>query len=590
MAVIKKISELEQLETLTDSSNIIIEENGVAKRIPASYVGSGSDSVSDEQIAQAVSDYMTENPVEVTDVVKSVNGVAPDENGNVEIDVSGSGVSIELDTTLSVEGKAADAKAVGDAISALSGVGVTQKEVITTVTVGADAVTLDSTAPEQVVNLAWAVDGARTVPAFTNYYLANSKYTYPRTFSTATHTQFWHSTNYHGNADAFVAGHYYFNAMKYSIDGDSSVVLQGWGDFLTPSGTTSLTGSGWAYGLRAPSAATNATDFMIQKNTEETITGTIDYVYCIDITALQEAGVVAEGVTVAELAELFGELPLTPGQDYSGGTIGDGTATLSINRDGEIATVGNTSATAAVKGGDILSVDGGSVTFTCKVLKTVSVDSVGVWEGIKWVAVGDSLTDSTINADKKYHAYIVEATGISVTVLGVGGTGYWRGYADGTSYGQRMVNIPADTDIVTIFGSVNDWQTQNNDVEIGTATDTIESGTLAGYINDAIDVAFEKAPYAQVALITPLDYHGIPDDIMESIANIIVDVAKYRKVKCMDMYHSSGFRVDDPTFAAVYCTDYSETDATYGHPSNLAHEKLIAPEFTELLKRMILTV
>lgn len=39
MAVIKKISELEQLDALTSSSNIIIEENGVAKRIPASSVG-----------------------------------------------------------------------------------------------------------------------------------------------------------------------------------------------------------------------------------------------------------------------------------------------------------------------------------------------------------------------------------------------------------------------------------------------------------------------------------------------------------------------------------------------------------------------
>lgn len=144
MAVIKKISELEQLDALTSSSNIIIEENGVAKRIPASVVGAGSGeggvvenyvlpvatadtlggvksggdvtvnedgtmsvvggsgSASDEQIAQAVEDYMTENPVEVGDV--------------------------ELDTTLTVEGKAADAKAVGDAISALSGENVTQME------------------------------------------------------------------------------------------------------------------------------------------------------------------------------------------------------------------------------------------------------------------------------------------------------------------------------------------------------------------------------------------------------------------------------------------------------------------------------
>lgn len=50
-----------------------------------------ADARTDEQIARAVEDYMEEHPVEVpepdlTGVVKSVNGIAPDENGNVEID------------------------------------------------------------------------------------------------------------------------------------------------------------------------------------------------------------------------------------------------------------------------------------------------------------------------------------------------------------------------------------------------------------------------------------------------------------------------------------------------------------------------
>lgn len=49
--------------------------------------------------------------------VKSINGAKPDENGNVEVTVSGSGASVELDTTLTVSGKAADAKAVGDALA-----------------------------------------------------------------------------------------------------------------------------------------------------------------------------------------------------------------------------------------------------------------------------------------------------------------------------------------------------------------------------------------------------------------------------------------------------------------------------------------
>lgn len=469
-----------------------------------------------------------------------------------------------------------------------SGENVTQKEVVTTVTVGADPVTLDGTAPEQTVNLAWAVDGARTVPPFTNYYIERSSISYPRTFDTAQYTQFW-STSYHGNADAFVSGHRYLQVFHYSMDGESTAVINtmsGSAASLTPTGSDTISGSGWVYLLYRP---TNATAIVFNLNKTSTGTGVIDYVYCIDITAMQEAGLVAEGITLNELVELFGELPLVPGEDYPGGTIGDGTATMSINRGGEITAVDNSQSTATVKGGDVLSVEGGSVTFLLKVLKTVAAGETGEWEGVKWVAFGDSLTDGSINADTKYHKLIAGKTGITVVDMGKGGTGYWRTNESGTAFYQRMANVPADADIITIFGSVNDWKITSNNVEVGAAADTIEDGTLAGYINAAIDVAQAAAPYAQIALITPPDYHGIPDDIMESIANIIVAVAKHRKIKHLDLYHESGFRVDDPVFATVYCTDYSEMADTYGHPSNLAHEKIIAPEFMELLKRMILT-
>lgn len=47
----------------------------------------GLSGVDPEMVAHAVESYLTENPVEVTDVVKTVNGTAPDESGNVEINV-----------------------------------------------------------------------------------------------------------------------------------------------------------------------------------------------------------------------------------------------------------------------------------------------------------------------------------------------------------------------------------------------------------------------------------------------------------------------------------------------------------------------
>lgn len=54
-----------------------------------------------------VSQVISENTI---DFIKSVNGVQPDESGNVQIEIN-------IDATLTQEGQAADAKAVGDAIA-----------------------------------------------------------------------------------------------------------------------------------------------------------------------------------------------------------------------------------------------------------------------------------------------------------------------------------------------------------------------------------------------------------------------------------------------------------------------------------------
>ena len=469
---------------------------------------------------------------------------------------------------------------------AAQGGGTKMEEVTETVTVGSENVTLDSGAPSQTVNLAWNVPGGKTIPPFTNYYIQKDNISYPRTFDTAGYTQTWSASAGNGNGDTFVSGHQYFQAMYYRMDGDSSAVIMNGGgpQYITPTNSMTVTGSGWIYLLCAPTNV-NAVNMGFDKS--GTGTGTIDYLYCIDVTALQEAGTIT-ATTINELAELFGGLELIPGQDYAGSTT-SGMATLSITRDGETTTVDSGTATATVQGGDILSVEGGSVTFLLKVLREVYVDPISVWSGKKWVAFGDSLTDETINADKKYYRYIEEKTGITVVVMGAGGTGYYKGYDSGTAYGQRMANVPADADVITIFGSVNDWHTKSAGVEMGNASDTVEAGTLAGYINECIDVAVEKAPYAQIALVTPMDYKGLPSDTLEGIANIIKAVASYRQIKCLDLYHESGFRVRNPIFATVYTTDYSETAESYGHPSNLAHEQLIAPEFMELLKRMLLT-
>lgn len=465
--------------------------------------------------------------------------------------------------------------------------GATETEVQVTASVSKGTpLTIDSRAAEQTVNLTWNVPEAKTIPAFVNYYIAKKGISYPRAFNTNGYTQTWGSGRAHGNADAFVSGHKYFCAMEYEMDGDSTAKLSGWGTSVMPSGTDVISGSGWVYGVTEP-VNISANQFMLSKTSSGT--GTIKHLYCIDVTALLDAGTISS-VAINDLAALFGGLDLVPGENFAGETT-SGTATLTIARGGTQQSVDSPASTATIKGGDVLSVSAGTVTFVYVITKITGGDATAKkpWADKKWCAFGDSLTDPTINATKKYHAIIAEKTGISVTVLGKGGTGYYKNKDDGTAYYQRMANCPANADVITIFGSVNDWNAiTNGGLTIGNSSDAMSAGTYSGYVNECIDVAISKAPYAQIALVTPMDYHGLPDETLESIANALLAVAKYRKIKCLDLYHTSGFRVDDATYAQTYTTDYSATAETYGHPSNVAHERLIAPAVLELLKKMML--
>ena len=464
--------------------------------------------------------------------------------------------------------------------------GTIQEVKLTAVVSAEQSLTIDNRAAEQTVNLTWDTPDAKTIPAFTNYYVEKNGISYPRAFDTNGYTQTWSSNGYHGNADAFVSGHKYFCAMEYEMDGDSTAKLSTWGDTVTPSGTDVISGSGWVYGVRVPASAI-AAQFMISKTSSGT--GTIKHLYCIDVTALLDAGTISS-VAINDLVAMFGGLNIVPGENFAGETT-SGTATLTIARGDSQQLVDSPASTSIIKGGDVLSVSAGTVTFvyvTTKITGSGTAEKKS-WADKKWCAFGDSLTDPTINATTKYHAIIADKTGISVTVLGKGGTGYYKTKDNGTAYYQRMANCPADADVITIFGSVNDWNViKNGSLTIGNPSDAMSAGTYSGYVNECIDVAISKAPYAQIALVTPMDYHGIPDDTLESIANALLAVAKYRKIKCLDLYHTSGFRVDDATYAQTYTTDYTTTAETYGHPSNVAHERLIAPAFLELLKTMML--
>ena len=234
----------------------------------------------------------------------------------------------------------------------------------------------------------------------------------------------------------------------------------------------------------------------------------------------------------------------------------------------------------------------GILSFTYELLVEISSSTnVSSWVNYKWACIGDSYTDPSINADYKYEHIIADVTGIQIQTLGVGGTGWWKGYDTQSSYRFRASMVDLDTDVVTLFGSINDWKYYQGDspLTLGTVTDTLSNGdnTLSAYINDVFDALEERVPTAQIIVFGPMYYHGLGDRPVE-LHETLKACTENRGYEYVNMLNVGWRRImDNAEYAKTYCTDYSATAVTFGHPNNLAHETFIAPKFYNKLKEYL---
>ena len=210
------------------------------------------------------------------------------------------------------------------------------------------------------------------------------------------------------------------------------------------------------------------------------------------------------------------------------------------------------------------------------------------WVGKKWVALGDSITERNSKTLKNYHDYIAENTGIEVVNMGVSGTGY-KSYEDTTqAFYQRILNVPTDADVITIFGSGNDC---GGNYTIGEVTDT-GTDTLCGCINTTIDNLFSIAPTAKLGIITPTPWRNFnpADDtnIMAQYSSKIVEICRRRGIPCRDLYHCSGMRPWDDSFRALMYPLNSAGDDHEGVHSNELGHAFFAPEIQAFLETLIL--
>ncbi len=217
-------------------------------------------------------------------------------------------------------------------------------------------------------------------------------------------------------------------------------------------------------------------------------------------------------------------------------------------------------------------------------LKPEYYESAVTWGGKTWVAFGDSLTEENTMAAKRYYDYVSDATGIDVTVMGESGSGYKRADGENKAFYQRISNVPVTADVITIFGSFNDL---GSGAALGTASDT-GTTTIGGCINTTLDNLFSRIPLANVGIVTPTPWKNQnplnePDNA-SAYVDLIIETCRRRGIPCLDLFHESLLRPWDATFReAAY-----SNDSTNGvHPDENGH-KLIAPRFMNFLQSLLL--
>ena len=213
---------------------------------------------------------------------------------------------------------------------------------------------------------------------------------------------------------------------------------------------------------------------------------------------------------------------------------------------------------------------------------------LGRWVGKTWVTVGDSITEKNEKTLKNYHDYIAENTGIEVVNMGVSGTGYKNYENTNKAFYQRILNVPTDADVITIFGSGNDC---GGNYTIGDVTDT-GTDTLCGCINKTIDNLYSVLPTAQLGIITPTPWSGFnpanDNNIMAQYSSKIVEICRRRGIPCLDLYHCSGMRPWDASFRTLMYPLNSAGDEHEGvHPNELGHA-FFASKIQAFLETLIL--
>ena len=226
--------------------------------------------------------------------------------------------------------------------------------------------------------------------------------------------------------------------------------------------------------------------------------------------------------------------------------------------------------------------------------------------GLKWVAIGDSLTDpATLAAETETANYVdlvAGALGLNVVNFGESGSGYQNAYADHKAFYQRALTVPSDADVITIFGSGNDSTFAQNYVadhegSVGNWYDTWDGSDVTLFeknavsycavVNHTLDNLLSVAPYARIGVISMTPWTDQQNDeeytpIMRKMSDALRDICEHRGIPFLDLYRCSQMR---PNNAAFRSAMFVNGDGV--HPNSDGHRRYVYPQIRECVARML---
>lgn len=203
----------------------------------------------------------------------------------------------------------------------------------------------------------------------------------------------------------------------------------------------------------------------------------------------------------------------------------------------------------------------------------------------KFVAfLGDSITEGAGVADianNRYDNVLKNIAGLSRTYNdGIGGSriAYQRVPSDCARYDLcycgRAHNLPADADVIVVFGGTNDYG--HGDAPIGTPADRTKD-TFRGACHELMRLLIERYPGKPIVFCTPLHRlnEDAPDPANKSGSNanlreyieIIRNTARYYSLPVLDLNAISGIQPSMPIIREMFIPDGL-------HPNDAGHARL----------------